>query len=135
MTKENNAIAGGVDLLAIAPETTTVSIKHPKTGAIIGLTVDLLPLTDIKVKTTIRGIRETEKKLARRGKTFNTLETEQNNITIIISAIAGWRWDDGANLGGEQLPFNEKNARKLLEIDWLNTQLDLELGDTSQFFR
>lgn len=124
----------------IKPNTTSVDIVHPGTGAKIGLTVEMVSLDDDRVKSVTRRVTDARLKKAARGKNFTSEEIEENEINIIAAASVGWTWcedDDGepGNIDGEQPKFSNAAVRSLLKTAWVREQLNTALGDTERFFQ
>ncbi len=117
-----------------------VPITHPGTGREMGLRIYIRSLNDPAVKPITRRIEDARLKLERSRKGgFNSEQIAANAVDIICACVTGWDWYDDAdgnpgNFDGEQLPFTPVNTRKLVEIDWLRNQIDIELGDEKRFF-
>lgn len=139
----SKTVSTGNDLATIfTPKTEGVpfEITHPGTGEEIGFKVLLRSINDEKIKPITRRIEDERLKLERTRKGgFKAEQLRQNAIEIIGACIIGWEWHEDAkgqpgNLGGEQLPFNPINVKRVLEIDVLRAQIDAELMDESRFF-
>ncbi|MCO6050839.1 hypothetical protein NGM99_13730 [Mesorhizobium sp. RP14(2022)] len=122
-----------MDILSIQPSTITVDIKHPATGAPIGLTVECVSLEDDKVKAVERAIKN---KALRGGRNTVTAEKiEDNTVAILTAAITSWKWAKDLTLGDlKDPPLNRENAGKLLAVGWIAKQIDTALGDDTAFF-
>ena len=138
-----------MDILAIQPSTVTVDIKHPATGAPIGVQIECTSLEADAVKAVERAIKN---KALRGGRNVMTAEKiEDNTIALLSAAIVGWKWDkplispangkkpavygDQPDLEGDANPaFNKINVAKLLEVGWVAKQIDAALGDEAGFF-
>lgn len=122
-----------MDILAIKPSTLFVDIKHPATGAPIGLQVECVSLEDDRVRRVERAIRN---KALRGGRNSVTAEKlEDNTVQILIAAIVGWTWNSGLTLGDLSAPpLNPANVEKLLAVGWIAKQIDTALGDEAAFF-
>jgi hypothetical protein len=76
-----------MDILAIQPSTITVDIKHPATGAPIGLQVECVSLEDDRVKVVERQIKNRSLKGGRN--TVTAEKIEDNTIEILAAAGNG----------------------------------------------
>jgi hypothetical protein len=122
-----------MDILAIQPTTITVDIKHPATGAPIGLQIECVSLEDDRVKAVERSIKN---KALRGGRNVMTAEKiEDNTVDLLTAAIVGWTWAEGLSLGDlKSPPLNKANVGKALALPWLAKQIDTALGDEAGFF-
>lgn len=122
-----------MDILSIQPNTITVEIKHPATGASIGLELECVSLEDDRVKAVERAIKN---RALRGGRNTVTAEKiEDNTVEILSAAIVSWKWADGLTLGDlKNPPLNKANAAKLLQVGWIARQVDQALGDEAAFF-
>lgn len=122
-----------MDILAIQPTTITVDIKHPATGASIGLQIECVSLEDDRVKAVERAIKN---KALRGGRNVMTAERiEDNTVDLLTAAIVGWIWADGLSLGDlKSPPLSKANVGKALALPWLAKQVDTALGDEAGFF-
>jgi hypothetical protein len=128
------------DLSTVAPNNRKVAILHPATGEEIGLTIELLPLSDPKVRAVKR--RVVNERL-QRNKKMTAEAMEKSGIELICAAAVGWEWGKDAN--GKPLTFkgkvpefddDKRNLRTVLkELDWVRAQLDDALGDEGSFFQ
>lgn len=122
-----------MDILAIQPSTISVDIKHPATGAPIGLKVECVSLEDDRVKAVERTIKN---RALRGGRNTVTAEKiEDNTVELLSAAIVGWKWADDLTLGDLKNPQLTKiNLGKLLAVGWIAKQIDTALGDEAAFF-
>ncbi|MER8806026.1 hypothetical protein [Mesorhizobium australicum] len=122
-----------MDILAIQPSTINVDIKHPATGAPIGLQVECVSLEDDRVKVVERQIKNRALKGGRN--TVTAEKIEDNTIEILAAAVVGWEWVADLTLGElKNPPLNKANAAKLLSLGWIAKQIDTALGDEAAFF-
>lgn len=122
-----------MDILAIQPSTISVDIKHPATGAPIGLKIECVSLEDDRVKQVERAIKN---RALRGGRNTVTAEKlDDNTVDILSAAIIGWTWADGLTLGDlKNPPLSKINVSKLLAASWIAKQIDTALGDEAAFF-
>lgn len=122
-----------MDILAIQPSTISVDIKHPATGAPIGLKVECVSLEDDRVKAVERTIKN---RALRGGRNTVTAEKiEDNTVELLSAAIVGWEWADGLTLGDlKNPPLSKITVGKLLAVGWIAKQIDMALGDEAAFF-
>ncbi|GAA2867479.1 hypothetical protein GGQ99_001287 [Aminobacter niigataensis] len=122
-----------MDILAIQPSTISVDIKHPATGAPIGLQIECTSLEADAVKAVERAIKN---RALRGGRNTVTAEKiEDNTVELLSAAIVGWKWADGLTLGDLKNPQLSKiNVGKLLAVVWIAKQVDQALGDEAAFF-
>lgn len=130
------------DIFAIANERVAYEYEviHPGTKKGMGLFISMISIHSDAPKKVIKRIEDAKLKLMKKGMNFNADQMRQNSIDIIGACMTGWRWGldaDGiqASAGGEQLEFNLKNIRRVLEVDEIRDQLDSELMDDSNFFQ
>lgn len=128
-----------MDISNITPISRRIKILHPGTQQETGLVIHLLPTTAPAVKAVKQ--RFTNEALMARGRNKTTAQKlEANSIELLAAAIEKWEWNEGADgaqasFGGEQLELNEKNAKKVVKVEWIRAQIDEELGDDAAFFR
>lgn len=122
-----------MDILGIQPSTITVDIKHPATGAPIGLSVECVSLEDDRVKSVERAIKN---RALRGGRNTVTAEKiEDNTVELLTAAIVGWKWEAELTLGDlKSPPLSKINVGKLLAVGWVAKQIDTALGDEAAFF-
>ncbi|WP_379069369.1 hypothetical protein ACHMW4_03930 [Mesorhizobium sp. UC22_110] len=138
-----------MDILSLQPGNISVEIKHPATGAPIGLTIECVSLEDDRVKAVERQIKN---RALRGGRNTVTAEKiEDNTVEILAAAIVGWKWErpllapavgkkeavygEQPNLDGDENPQLTKiNVSKLLAVSWIAKQVDTALGDEAAFF-
>lgn len=122
-----------MDILAIQPSTISVDIKHPASGAPIGLKVECVSLEDDRVKQVERAIKN---RALRGGRNTVTAEKiDDNTVEILSAAVIGWEWADGLTLGDlKNPPLSKINVGKLLAVAWIAKQVDQALGDEAAFF-
>lgn len=122
-----------MDLLTLSPSTISVDLKHPATGAPLGVSVELRSLESDEVKAVERQLKN---KALRSGRNAVTAEKiDDNTIALLSAAIVSWKFTGEAQLGGDKNPAcNEENKRKLLSVQPLAKQIDAALGDESAFF-
>lgn len=103
-----------MDILAIRPHTIFVDLKHPGTGADLGVTLECQSLESDEVKAVVYRVTEAARRAGRN--TVSLEKAEQNAIAVLSASIVGWTWADGVTLSGEPSPAcTEANKRKLLE--------------------
>ncbi|GLI23490.1 hypothetical protein GGQ86_002972 [Xanthobacter flavus] len=122
-----------MDILAIQPNTITVEITHPKTGAPIGLSVECVSLESDAVKAVERQIKNAALKSGRNAMTAEKME--KNTVALLAASIVGWSWAEGLTLGSLSAPpLTSENKAKLLSVPWVAKQIDTALGDEAAFF-
>jgi ubiquitin len=115
-------------------EGVTVAIKHPATGAELGITITIASYESERVKRVAREMANKalleQKRNPKKGETVEAIEERAMNIAI--AAILDWQ---GIEMDGKPFPFNRENARMLLEkFPFIGEQLDSAAGDRSLFF-
>lgn len=143
-----------MDLLSLQPNTISVHLKHPATGALLGVSVELRSLESDEVKAVERTIKNKALKSGRNSVTAEKID--DNTVVLLAAAIVSWSWakpilvaekkdTDGKpipavygeepSLGGDSKPAcNDANKRKLLAVPALAKQIDEALGDEAAFF-
>lgn len=143
-----------MDLLSLNPNTITIDLKHPATGAPLGVSVELQSLESDPVKAVERAIKN---KALRGGRNTVTAEKiDDNTVALLSAAIVSWTWKkpllspektgkggkvipavygEAPDLGGDEKPAcNEANKRKLLSVAAIAKQVDTALGVEADFF-
>lgn len=121
-----------MDLLNLKPSTITVVLKHPGTGAPLGVSVECVSLESDQVKAVERQLKNSALRSGRNGMTAEKLD--ENTSAILAAAIVGWTWTD-ATLDGDANPsLTAENKRKLLSVPSVAKQIDAALGDEAAFF-
>ena len=143
-----------MNILSLQPNTITLDLKHPATGAPIGVSVELRSLESDEVKAVERQLKN---KALKGGRNTVTAEKIDDNTTaLLVAAIVSWTWQapllspekkgpDGKtipavygeepDLDGDKKPAcTEANKRKLLAVPPLAKQIDVALGDEAAFF-
>lgn len=120
-------------LISLNPHTITVDLKHPATGAPLGVSVELQSLESDAVKAIERQLKN---KALRGGRNTVTAEKiEDNTIAILSAAIVSWTFSGDASLGDDKKPAcTDANKRKLLAVPAIAKQIDTALGDEAAFF-
>jgi len=90
-----------VDILSLKPSTVTVILKHPGTGAPLGVSVECVSLESDQVKAVERQLKNSALRSGRNGMTAEKLD--ENTSAILAAAIVGWTWT-GVTLGGDPRP-------------------------------
>jgi len=109
-------------------------LRHPGTGAGIGLHLSLRsPLTP-EVKALARTSIEKQRAAARRNKPFTVQQEESEALNINAACVIGVRFDEGANWKGKQPQYSEAFVRELLLRDWIVKQVSEELAIEANFF-
>jgi hypothetical protein len=90
-----------IDLSTVSPNNRLIKILHPGTGDEIGLTIELLPLSDPKVRAVKR--RVVNERL-QRNKKMTAEAMEKSGIELICAAAVGWTWGKDSN--GKPLTFH-----------------------------
>lgn len=122
-----------MDILSIQPNTITVDLKHPATGAPLGVSVELQSLESDAVKAVERQIKNKALKGGRNSVTAEKID--DNTVALLSAAIVGWTFSGDAKLGDDKKPAcNTENKAKLLKVAAIAKQLDAALGDEAAFF-
>lgn len=129
-----------MEITQIKPLTVDVVILHPANNKPVGLTITVKAMEDDGVKQVQRRIADRRLKLGAKGQNFKAEDLEENAIVLIVAAAISWDWTEDADgeigsFNGEQLDFNGVNVRKVLVVDWIRSQVEDVLGDTSRFFQ
>lgn len=122
-----------MDIGSIKANDREVELKHPVTEEGLGLFFKLRSPYSEEVK---RAEREwLNARLAKRKQTITAEALEAAKEKQIMAAVAGWRFEGDANIGGEKPKFSPAVLRDLIrEHVWIRQFLDEELGDSAGFF-
>ena len=129
-----------MDISNIAPGTSKVEIKHPATGAPIGLTVELASIYDERFKAVERRITDDVMKKRVRGKVMQADQIDANRNELIAAVIIDWEWGNGpdgkpATFNGDQPKCTPAAKSAILAVGWIRDQIDAKLEETESFFR
>ena len=121
-----------MDISNIVAAPRTIDIKHPFSGALVGLRVTLRPdssdeVVAAKRKLINERLQNDVKPTAER--------IEQNAFALLESAISDWEWQGELNFEGAKPELNAVNLRKVLKrLPWVKDQIDIALGNDASFF-
>ena len=129
------------DIDSIVSGERTIEMKHPGNGALLGIRVSIMSITDPRMKKIRRQITDERLRLEARGKNFKADDIEDNRNKVTFSAMTGWEWY-GKNADGEQITFrgtvpefNRKNVYDVFDSkEWFRDQIDEEIGQEKDFF-
>lgn len=120
------------DIASIVAAPRTIDIKHPATGANVGLKITLLPTSSDQVQAAQRKL--INDRLQRDVKT-SAERLEENRLSMIEAAVGGWEWEGDLTFEGEKPEFSPAFLRKVLKLlPWVREQIDMELGNDAAFF-
>ncbi len=128
-----------MDISKIEASTRTIDISHPGTGEFLGLSIDIVDMTDDRVRAAER--RGRNKVLSKGAKKISAEMLDKTADDILVAAVVGWTWGknekgEDANFEGEKLPFNPKNVIKVVTaLPFIREQIDDELGNISDFYQ
>lgn len=140
-----------MDISNLKPNQRFVEIHHPADDEkLLGIRVEIMSITDPRMKKIRRKIQDAKLRLDARNKNFKAEEVEENTVETIFSAMLGWEWynptgvkgdptfndDAHASFEGDRSPaFNQKNATAILKnLEWFADQLAEAIGDQKAFF-
>lgn len=122
-----------MDILSLIPSTITVDLKHPGTGAPLGIKLELRSMDSDEVKAVERGLRNKAMKSGRNG--ISAEKVDDNTAAILAATIVSWTFCGDAELGGDKKPAcNEANKKKLVSVPPIAKQIDAAIGDEAAFF-
>lgn len=117
-----------------------VEIRHPVTNVPLGVTIRVLGRDSDTFKEHTRDLLNTrlrrEAMAAKRGKdadlrTVEVIETE--NMDLLVTCTLGWK---NVSYGGQELPFEEANVRKIYkEFPWIYDQVNEAIGTLELFLK
>jgi hypothetical protein len=124
-----------MDLASLKPSERIIDILHPVSGDKIGVTVQILSLSDERMMNVKRRIRNKNIELQKRGKTLKASDIEDNELDLLVACITGWNW--GENKFKDKTPdCNEKNVKEVLtELPWFKQQITEAIDDEKAFFQ
>ena len=124
-----------MDLSKLKPTERVIEIKHPKTQEDIGVSVSILSINDESMKKIKRKIQDERIRLEQKGKTFKSVEIEENEDNLLFSAMTSWTWGGDSNYEGQKPEFNLKNVRMIFEaLPWFKAQVMGAVSDEEAFF-
>lgn len=124
-----------MDISKLASDTTTIEIKHPGTGAPIGITVEVRSPECDEIKVINRAWQN--RALKSRGKEIDATEIEKQALDVMVASIASWEWADGLEWEGEKPDNSDAFKRKVLSSKsgaFILRQVDKAMGDEARFF-
>lgn len=131
-----------MNLNELTPQTRSIELLHPKTGAKLGLAIELASLDDPAVQDVKRSWQDSVMEMSKDGKTPSATDLEARAQDMIVAAVKGWTWlkpekgTEPASWKGEQPEFSSKVLRDMLNtLPWMQRQLDAHAGDTTSFFK
>jgi hypothetical protein len=123
-----------VELGSLSVSARSFEIKHPGTGANIGLRIVIQPSWSESVR---RAVHENSARLmlaSREGREQTFEEREASNFAYFAALIVGWDWYD-ATLDGEKPQLTADTLRNVLaRFPWMQQQIDREAGNDKDFF-
>ena len=125
-----------MDISKIQPIERIIEIKHPVSGADLGISVTLMSPDDERLKPVARMINDKALHLRQRNKTFTSAEIEENTMKLMVTTIIDWNWHGkDVTFEGKKPDFTPENVRNVLsKLEWFRKQVDEELSETKSFF-
>lgn len=108
-------------------------LTHPHTGEGLGITFDLRSSSSPEVKAVMRKHLDHFQSQYRKQKSVSVDTLERQAVEKVASAIAGWDWGKNELHEGEGVPSYPEDVRKVLEVDWIFSQIDKQVNDTENF--
>lgn len=136
----NTPVPSGFDVFTMVPAgSQPCKITNPADGTETGFIVFVQSINSEAVKAVTKRIENARLKKQARGQNFTSDEVRANVIAILMVAVTGWEWGKDAkgvqsSAGGEQLPFNPGNLKRIVEIDQIAAQIDTFMSDDARFF-
>lgn len=142
-----------MNLLDLKPNTVTVELKHPGTGAPLGVRVDVQSMQSDAVKAVERTLKNKALKAGRNNVTAEKID--DNTVLILAAAVVSWEFytpvltpetevngkkipavlGDVPDIDGDiKPPCSQINKVKLMSVPPLAKQVDDVLGDDTLFF-
>ncbi|MDD5385347.1 MAG: hypothetical protein PHG89_10770 [Gallionella sp.] len=150
MSKKNVVDMSCLDTSSACDEGAEIELKHPVTGAGLGIFVTVAGKDSTLFKDYLRDSINEELRRAhfnkKRGKDdeIPTVEKgEQRSIEMLTVCTLGWRWDDKAvfplqkkGQPLEELAFNVANVKRVYtELPAARKQVDEAIGDLENFMK
>lgn len=124
------------DIALIKSNVSALELTLPGSSELLGLTLDLLPPDDPKVKQVIKRNRDKMLINARKGKAATSDDEERISRELALAAVVGWTWTNkDASWNGDQPSFNMQALSEMVAVDWLRLQIDDHLGEMKNFFQ
>ena len=127
-----------MDIAGIQPQERTIEIHHPADETqMLGIRVSLMAISDPRMKKIKRKIQDEKLRLEARGKNFKSEDLEDNQNSLIFSAMTGWDWyGEDVKFEGQKPEFNRVNVGKVLSsLEWFADQLTDAIDDEKAFFK
>ncbi len=138
-----------MDISGIKPIERTIEIKHPGTGAPLGIRVGILSIEDDKLQKIKREIADETLRLQSRNKYMKMDQVEANGARLLFAATTGWEWYNPTGKEGDKgydpdaMPtfedetpeYNPKNFNAVAKkLPWFADQIREEIDETKAFF-
>lgn len=129
-----------MDISNIVATSYEFELKHPVSGAGLGIFLSLKSTDHEDVKRLEHSIQNRALQLRARGKTFTSDIIQKNTSDFFVSVISGWRWEKGADgepalWKGKKPEFTPENVREVTALSWVQEQIDTEIGEKANFFK
>ncbi|MFC4729089.1 hypothetical protein [Coralloluteibacterium thermophilus] len=120
------------DIATIVASERTIQIKHPATGAPLGLALTIRPDSHPEVKKARRAIFNERLKA---DAPASAEQLEEGQTSVMVAAVAAWEWSGDATYRGKKPRLDESTLREVLStLPWVRDQLATELGNDAAFF-
>lgn len=122
------------DLASLSVSARAFEIKHPGTGADIGLRIVIQPSWSEAVRRAVHANGARMLAATRDGREQSFEEREETNAAYFSALVVGWDWYD-ATLDGEKPALSHDALRGVLKrFPWIQQQIDREAGNDKDFF-
>lgn len=102
------------DFTAKMNDTATLNITHPATGLDTGMEITLYCVNSPHWEKVTQELEEENAKFKKTGAEIPKEKSKYDSTTFLAKMTAGWK---GVFKSGQELPFNEANAR-LIYDNW-----------------
>lgn len=118
-----------MDISKIKPGRHKVKLKHPGTGAYLGLNIECMSPQDKEAAVARKALNDGS------DDALLPAEGEEKSVAFLAALVTGWDWEGDASWGGKKLTFTTDNVKTVLSEPWVRAQLNADLSKPANFFQ
>jgi hypothetical protein len=122
-----------MDVSAITTSNVSFDLKHPGTGAPLGIKIELRPNDHPSVEEARSAYLAHQQHAARKGEELSIEEITDASGKITLAAVESITFSGEANWNGET-DYGPDLAAKMVATKWVRKQIDKKLANESAFF-